>query len=723
MNILQVQDRLKGLSEQQLATEMQSPSGMAPQFLVLTELQRRKRVRDDFQAQSAKPATTVAQDAVAAAGVPQEGLAPMARSMAPKTDMAQNTGIMSLAPATPEEPQRMAGGGMVRKMREGKAVFTDPAIRAMALRQRMSVPQWLDSLDPAQAEAFVQDAERRANRDDMLATEPSLSMVAPPSDTMYQGVNPSYEEQTTSVFPDDTQPGLNGLAVEQEPLYPPMPAGNPIPGERRASSAARINPPDWSDRVLSNLGPRFEREGRTPQAGYETQADVIARLQAILKSDIASPMDKLDAARQLEVLASRVAATQYGGSVDAAISGVEVSPGYSMSALGQQPDPNYVTPGRSGVSMVDQEANKGIMALNRLTSAGFVPQGMTEKAIPAAMQADWDRKRAEIDTEQAVIKSQLSNPYLPADTRAELAQRIISLEQGKLLQGDRPRGGVSGSVQAEPGLAPAGGGDPRVSVLGRPMPGAPETFDALTAALSATDASAADAASKPPAETADAAAATAKIKADEAKAAAAVAAEAAAAAGGDGDGNGGGAGGGAGAGGAGGSFAAAGPQTDYEKAIADALARNDKRAVQDKWMAIAQAGLALMSSDNSNLAGALGEAGLAGLESYRGSRDEAEKTRMGLLGTQYEMDMAKQKMAMARAQAAGGGRGGLTAYQMYQMDRNARSDALEQAQALQEYAAGLDPNSAEYLDIQAKLSEFYGGGGAGPTTVRTPSAG
>jgi hypothetical protein len=75
-------------------------------------------------------------------------------------------------------------------------------------------------------------------------------------------------------------------------------------------------------------------------------------------------------------------------------------------------------------------------------------------------------------------------------------------------------------------------------------------------------------------------------------------------------------------------------------------------------MAIAQAGLALMSSSSPTLAGALGEAGAAGLGAFQNSRDEAEKTRMGLLGTQYEMDMAKQKMAMARAQAAGGGGGG-----------------------------------------------------------------
>ena len=49
MNIIDVQDQLKDFSEQQLIREMQKmPSGTAPQFLVLSEIQRRKRMRDDF---------------------------------------------------------------------------------------------------------------------------------------------------------------------------------------------------------------------------------------------------------------------------------------------------------------------------------------------------------------------------------------------------------------------------------------------------------------------------------------------------------------------------------------------------------------------------------------------------------------------------------------------------------------------------------------------------
>jgi hypothetical protein len=88
MNIIELQDNLKNFSEDQLVNEMQTPSGMIPQFLVLSELNRRKRVKDDFAARSAENQNTVAQEAIAASGMPQEGLPDMARSMAPKSASA-----------------------------------------------------------------------------------------------------------------------------------------------------------------------------------------------------------------------------------------------------------------------------------------------------------------------------------------------------------------------------------------------------------------------------------------------------------------------------------------------------------------------------------------------------------------------------------------------------------------------------------------------------------
>jgi hypothetical protein len=138
MNVIEIQDKLKNFSQDQLIGEMQNPTGNAPQFLVLSEITRRqKMVNDDKIRQAKQNEMTVAQEAVAAAGVPQDGIAGMARAMAPKTDIAQNTGVMSQAPqAPPQAPPApdqggimgMANGGYVKKMALGGLVEPRPSI-------------------------------------------------------------------------------------------------------------------------------------------------------------------------------------------------------------------------------------------------------------------------------------------------------------------------------------------------------------------------------------------------------------------------------------------------------------------------------------------------------------------------------------------------------------------------------------------------------------------
>jgi hypothetical protein len=118
LNMLDTQDKLKNFSEQQLIQEMQRPSGSAPQFMVLGEIERRKRMRADAQRQEGLMQPTVAQEAVSAAGVPQQGIAQVAQSLAPQTDMTQNTGVPNVQaaglPGQPNQPQRMANGGILR---------------------------------------------------------------------------------------------------------------------------------------------------------------------------------------------------------------------------------------------------------------------------------------------------------------------------------------------------------------------------------------------------------------------------------------------------------------------------------------------------------------------------------------------------------------------------------------------------------------------------------
>ena len=109
-NTEQQKTELKGLPEPQLIKEMQMPSGVYDQYLVLVELQRRKRINDDQARREAADNTkTVAQEVVNAAGVPQGGIAQLASAMNAKTDNTQNTGV-----------KQMADGGVVKMQTAGK---------------------------------------------------------------------------------------------------------------------------------------------------------------------------------------------------------------------------------------------------------------------------------------------------------------------------------------------------------------------------------------------------------------------------------------------------------------------------------------------------------------------------------------------------------------------------------------------------------------------------
>ena len=137
MNILDLQDKLKNLSQQQLIQEMQMPTGQMPQFLVLSELTRRKKMEDSFAIEQGRDQSTVAQDAVSAAGMPAEFARQMAGAMAPQTDMAGNTGAMPQQSAMP--PQRMAGGGIVA-LQDGGGPIRAPRLVVRNGRQMLEMP-------------------------------------------------------------------------------------------------------------------------------------------------------------------------------------------------------------------------------------------------------------------------------------------------------------------------------------------------------------------------------------------------------------------------------------------------------------------------------------------------------------------------------------------------------------------------------------------------------
>ena len=94
MNILQLEDTIKGLPDEALMQQVQQPSGEVPQYLVISEIQRRADMRKRHQEQAQEqPQGTVADQVV------QEGIAGMAP---PPSQMQQAM--------NPVAPQMMYGG-------------------------------------------------------------------------------------------------------------------------------------------------------------------------------------------------------------------------------------------------------------------------------------------------------------------------------------------------------------------------------------------------------------------------------------------------------------------------------------------------------------------------------------------------------------------------------------------------------------------------------------
>ena len=71
----------------------------------------------------------------------------------------------------------------------------------------------------------------------------------------------------------------------------------------------------------------------------------------------------------------------------------------------------------------------------------------------------------------------------------------------------------------------------------------------------------------------------------------------------------------------------------------------------DKWMALAQAGLALMASKNPTLGGAIGEAGLAGVGALKKAKSQYDADILGLMGLEEKARSSRLSREAALAKA------------------------------------------------------------------------
>ena len=116
MNIIQLEDNLKSLPDSNLEKEMTNPSGMFPQYLVMSEIQRRKDMREDYAGRMAANEKTPPLPSMR-----EEMLMGITQPQPP----VQDSGIAGLLPAQPQgapippamsaspDVMPMYGGGIV----------------------------------------------------------------------------------------------------------------------------------------------------------------------------------------------------------------------------------------------------------------------------------------------------------------------------------------------------------------------------------------------------------------------------------------------------------------------------------------------------------------------------------------------------------------------------------------------------------------------------------
>jgi hypothetical protein len=673
MNIIDIQDNLKNLPEQALMQEMQRPTGSAPQFLVLGELKRRKQMREDYKRQQNVDMKTVAEEVVTAAGAPQEGIMQVARSLNPNTNMAQDTGLAQATPVTPTQapqpqaPQMMSGGGIMRMARGGR-FGTDIEYNYKTFLQENNLND-----TPYAQDMFARLQETMDNKyategpnnnpriyDNAIGFERSPeglgSVSSDASDFM---PDRAYSSQDESRFYNPyyslgrvMNAGLNTMGFgNYYDVGPQLPEGTDAAFIRQTSPAAPQSTLDQLRSAEELLAPNPEAYDVT-----DTRFD-----------NVPTPGVRPSDTPRLSELNGRPSSVSelYVPDLNpiAAAAQTAAAPKYTIQDYGLLPVGSVPTP--------EEKIQTEVASLNAQIAAAGDDEvlidllnrrkdGLIRQLQVAELQTDTGELLSNIPATIDRGFQQYIAPGLGLTTPQEAVARInaIDASSADATASERAReaeikalvGGAttvpSASVVEQESLLPMDTGEP-LTVPSAEESGIGSLLPPKAAPKTTT-----------PVATKDT--------------------------------------GGAGFG-------------SMDSRIAQMLSNRQKEAESDKWMALAQTGMALMASKNPTFGGALGEAGLAGIGALQKSKQGARAFETDMLKLQTQLDIAQQ-----RARSSGLKGSNLTLNQMLSRGVDLLkegNDMLESAQGNADVAS-----VAQGLIQQGQMLINAAGGGTGSGT-------
>lgn len=249
MNILQIEDTVKGLPDERLMSEAQAPTGQVPQYLVISEIQRRSDMRKRYEAEQQEPKGTVASQIMGQAQ-PQQMQPPP----------------QGMQPSPQQMPQQMAGGGITRV--RGYAGGGQFPVTDMS-GTTWQVPRGGYDTDQMAYEAYMQKAA-----DDEYQRQLAMLAQGPmPPDYVSSGFNPENVsnvrfDQSGSFLPEEEESGglwslLTGINQKMQDIgLPDIPGtGEPSYDETGGGGGG------WDDTVGPKPTGNRSIFGAAPSAG------------------------------------------------------------------------------------------------------------------------------------------------------------------------------------------------------------------------------------------------------------------------------------------------------------------------------------------------------------------------------------------------------------------------------------------------------------------------
>lgn len=274
MNLIEISEQLKDVPDQLLMKEVQAPSGAYPAYLVVTEMSRRKRMRD--QAMKEAPTTTVAQD-----------LSQPSREQ-----------LMAAMAAT----QRMMGAEQPPEMPVGMTAQMPRQAQGVSLpAQRLNAPGIM---------AAPQAAQALAAQDVMGAQEPRRmaggGMVA-----FAEGGMPKYDSRGAVLFQNQGMVPRYGMRFEELPEYrtPPASSMGELFGNFFTRPGQRVDPYTNEPIYLGEFLRRQEAaraEAAAPVAKAIVENTVRANPQAAVNMAISNPAAAAELAQRDPVVAQHL---------------------------------------------------------------------------------------------------------------------------------------------------------------------------------------------------------------------------------------------------------------------------------------------------------------------------------------------------------------------------------------------------------------------------------